>query len=235
MSFPAAGWARAPHVKAAGRALKLLLFGKHAGLTYKDCSAGLYRNPAERVLAFLQSKHAGCFRVYNLCAEHTYAAARFGGRVVSIPCEDHQARLGPSRSCKRLRLCGWRQRPASQNSQAAGRPARARAAWRQAPPLESLRRFCAGACAFLAADARNVVAVHCKAGKGRTGVFICALLVHMVCSGLQSIAGPEPCTHMKVFLHILTHGSGPVLLAACLRKQLSINSGAAQATPSVLC
>ena len=72
--------------------------------------------------------------------------------------------------------------------------------WLQAPPLESVRRFCACAGAFLAADARNAVAVHCKAGKGRTGVFICALLVHMVCSGLQSIAGPNPCTHRRVSL-----------------------------------
>ncbi len=32
MSFPAAGWARAPRVKAAGHALKLLLFGEDIGL-----------------------------------------------------------------------------------------------------------------------------------------------------------------------------------------------------------
>ena len=38
-------------------------------------------------------------------------------------------------------------------------------------------RFCAEAEAWLAAGPENVVAVHCKAGKGRTGVMIAALLL----------------------------------------------------------
>ena len=55
--------------------------------------AGLYRNPATEVLAHLTHQHAGRFKVFNLCAEDTYSAARFGGKdnVVNLPCEDHQA------------------------------------------------------------------------------------------------------------------------------------------------
>lgn len=43
-----------------------------------------------------------------------------------------------------------------------------------------MQEFCEDAAAFLAAAPDNVVVVHCKAGKGRTGMLICALLLHMV-------------------------------------------------------
>eukprot|EP01048_Picozoa_sp_COSAG05_P011969 COSAG05_NODE_1167_length_5631_cov_3.840383_6_plen_148_part_00 len=46
-----------------------------------------------------------------------------------------------------------------------------------APPLELMEAFCEDAAGFLGADADAVIAVHCKAGKGRTGTMIAALLV----------------------------------------------------------
>lgn len=49
----------------------------------------------------------------------------------------------------------------------------------QTPALCVVQQFCCDAAAWLAADPHNVVAVHCKAGKGRTGVMICCLLLYL--------------------------------------------------------
>jgi phosphatidylinositol-3,4,5-trisphosphate 3-phosphatase/dual-specificity protein phosphatase PTEN len=46
------------------------------------------------------------------------------------------------------------------------------------PRLSQMVEFCEHASRHLAADARNVIAVHCKAGKGRTGVMISCLLLY---------------------------------------------------------
>ena len=46
-------------------------------------------------------------------------------------------------------------------------------------PLICIAPFCESAKRWLDADPRNVVAVHCKAGKGRTGMMISALMVYM--------------------------------------------------------
>ena len=55
-------------------------------------------------------------------------------------------------------------------------------------PFRMVLDFCNDAAAFLAADERNVIAVHCKAGKGRTGLMISALLCRL---GHDSTVGYE--------------------------------------------
>ncbi|KAG6618707.1 Phosphatidylinositol-3,4,5-trisphosphate 3-phosphatase [Phytophthora cinnamomi] len=46
------------------------------------------------------------------------------------------------------------------------------------PPLSMMIPFCLDVHAWLQADPENVVAVHCKAGKGRTGVMLCAYMLY---------------------------------------------------------
>ncbi|GMI58624.1 hypothetical protein ScalyP_jg7314 [Parmales sp. scaly parma] len=45
------------------------------------------------------------------------------------------------------------------------------------PPLDTISQFCNSAKQWLDADPKNVVSLHCKAGKGRAGIMTCCLLV----------------------------------------------------------
>ena len=49
----------------------------------------------------------------------------------------------------------------------------------EAPPLDLIYPFCEDAKKFLDENEENVVSVHCKAGKGRTGTFISCLLLYL--------------------------------------------------------
>ena len=43
-----------------------------------------------------------------------------------------------------------------------------------------IREFCEDAAAFLGGANGRTIAVHCKAGRGRTGLMVCAYLLHAV-------------------------------------------------------
>ena len=49
----------------------------------------------------------------------------------------------------------------------------------EAPPLTLIILFCEDAKKFLEEDEKNIVAIHCKAGKGRTGTFVCCLMIYL--------------------------------------------------------
>mmetsp|Transcript_51278 Transcript_51278/g.133176 ORF Transcript_51278/g.133176 Transcript_51278/m.133176 type:complete len:427 (-) Transcript_51278:91-1371(-) len=98
----------------------------------------LYRNPIDRVVRFLEEKHSGQYKVFNLCNERTYDISKFGDACASFPFDDHGA-----------------------------------------PPLMLVVAFCRSAKSWLLQSLENVVAVHCKAGKGRTGLMACCLVMHL--------------------------------------------------------
>lgn len=106
---------------------------------------GLIRNPLSEIVKLLQTRHAGHYKVYNLCKERTYDPEKMEGFYAHFPFEDHQT-----------------------------------------PPLSLVKAFCEDAEQYLSEDPQNVIAVHCKAGKGRTGIMVCSYLVYKrLCSSAE--------------------------------------------------
>jgi len=99
---------------------------------------GFYRNHMTHVTQFLDQKHSGKYKIYNLCSERTYDVSLFDGKVASFPFDDHNC-----------------------------------------PPLRLIQSFVESAKAWLCQSMSHVVVVHCKAGKSRTGLMICCLLIYL--------------------------------------------------------
>jgi protein-tyrosine phosphatase len=57
------------------------------------------------------------------------------------------------------------------------------------PPLPLLKSFCDSAYDWLKQDMDHMVVVHCKAGKSRTGLMICCLLLYLKVSTHRSVVG----------------------------------------------
>lgn len=102
--------------------------------------SSFYRNSLVDTRNFLDFKHPGHYKIYNLCIEKDkkYEAGMFenGKFNDDFNFYDHNP-----------------------------------------PPFEMIFACCSDIHRFLLADKQNVVAIHCKAGKGRTGVIICCYLI----------------------------------------------------------
>uniref|UniRef100_A0A3Q2YCL8 Transmembrane phosphatase with tensin homology n=1 Tax=Hippocampus comes TaxID=109280 RepID=A0A3Q2YCL8_HIPCM len=91
---------------------------------------------SQEVARFLDTKHEGHYRVYNLCSEKGYDPKFFHYRVERVFIDDHNV-----------------------------------------PSLEDMLKYTTGVREWMSADPKNVIAIHCKGGKGRTGTLVCTWLI----------------------------------------------------------
>ncbi|KAL2522715.1 PTEN 2 [Forsythia ovata] len=94
------------------------------------------------------------------------------------------------------------------------------------PPIQLIKLFCQSAYSWLKEDIVNVVVVHCKAGKARTGLMICSLLLFLKffptaeecidyynqkrCVDGKGLILPSQIRYVKYFERILTHFNGEI-------------------------
>ncbi|KAM4546148.1 putative tyrosine-protein phosphatase TPTE isoform 2-T2 [Odontesthes bonariensis] len=95
-----------------------------------------YRNPIKEVARFLDTKHEGHYKVYNLCSEKGYDPQFFHYKVERVFIDDHNV-----------------------------------------PSLEDMLKYTANVREWMSADPQNIIAIHCKGGKGRTGTLVCTWLI----------------------------------------------------------
>jgi phosphatidylinositol-3,4,5-trisphosphate 3-phosphatase/dual-specificity protein phosphatase PTEN len=80
------------------------------------------------------------------------------------------------------------------------------------PALETIGPMCDNMADFLATDPQNVVAIHCKAGKGRTGCIISCLLVRLQQGGVET-----PNEALRKFAIMRTHNQKGVTIPSQMR------------------
>eukprot|EP01047_Picozoa_sp_COSAG01_P030943 COSAG01_NODE_2175_length_8221_cov_34.993722_3_plen_460_part_00 len=153
---------------------------------YRDMEA-LYRNPMDEVVRLFKARHHNRFMVVNLCSERDVSAPSPCQDYAACACADRQLRTPDAdrRTCVCARMyaracsCVYTQYDPAEFEDAGGKVLRYGFDDHNPPPLELMEVFCREVAAFLALDQEHVVAVHCKAGKGRTGTLIACLLLHL--------------------------------------------------------
>jgi len=79
-----------------------------------------------------------------------------------------------------------------------------------APPFEKIKEFCVDVQEWLDQNEENIAVIHCKAGKGRTGLMICAWLLF---SGMW----PNPDDALSYYASMRTHNQKGVTIPSQLR------------------
>lgn len=110
---------------------------------------GVYRNHVDDVRSMLDGKHNDYYKIYNLCEEKKYQYDRSTFQV---------RKFILTKISQGLKILFSQQRsacfPFSDHNP---------------PKIELMQSFCIDVHKWLSENPKNVAAVHCKAGKGRTG------------------------------------------------------------------
>ena len=114
-----------------------------------------YRNSFRDVIKYFGKYHQGKVKIYNLCDDDYIDTAK-----ISIPVSHHfitKYKLGVTNV------------PYSYFPMADHNPA----------SVKMIFYLCLDAVVFMSHDPANVIAVHCKAGKGRTGLVLACYMIFM--------------------------------------------------------
>lgn len=67
--------------------------------------------------------------------------------------------------------------------------------------LREMISFCANVEEWMEKDKQNVIAIHCKGGKGRTGTMICTWLVHCGVFEEAKVSGVDPVVWGSIYMY----------------------------------
>lgn len=160
----------------------------------------MYRNSIDEVIKFLDERHKDRYYVVNLCSERDYDHARFHNRVLKFPFDDHncpnfddmepfcqkldsfldqdeeRAALKRGSQVEVLEDDGQWVLGSVSKIVADGDEEQVHVTYMVGKSAKEM--VFGGRFAEELRCIPNVVALHCKAGKGRTGLMICVYLLH---------------------------------------------------------